>query len=240
MPLQPLPTLGQLRDELAMRLGFAAQLGHLGAHDHLLRAFLEDAQKQLWWQFDWPQTYRTVEREMGVDQERYDYPDLCSPSGLLSVAVAVGEGHGWRALREAMGWQVVVMAGSDAHCTSGWPLYFARREQLYVWPVPRETGGRLRVSFKPIPTRFTVDSDRCALDDRAVFLQALVAAKLHFRQPDASYVRQQLDKLLMKLRAASHGDLRYDARADGPKTHFDAAGGWHDSQQLSRDSAGGW
>jgi hypothetical protein len=248
MSQQAKPTLGALRDELAQRLGFGAQLGNLGAQDALLRLFLTDAQAQLWWMFSWPDTIGVAERTLEADQERYDYPDDCDVAGIVAVVCVrddrAGQWGSKNRLMEAQGRQAVrVTGGHDGYACSGWPLYYARRDQLYIWPVPSQSGGRLLIEYKAQPKPFQNDSDRCVLPDRAVFLQALVAAKLHYRQPDASYAQQQLDLLWGRMRASEHGERRYMARAAGPDTHRKAVFGneaMHDGHAHTQTDSHGW
>ena len=90
----------------------------------------------------------------------------------------------------------------------GMPIFFEIREYLEVWPVPDKTyviwlKGHLGI--KP----FEQDTDECTIDSRLVFLMALANAKAHYGQPDGGNYFRQLEVMLGRLVASSHGLKRY-------------------------------
>lgn len=219
MALRPEKTLGELRDQLASRLGFGAQIGNLGAQDTILRGFLDDAQRELWWQFDWPQIHKRTTRTTGVNQEVYDYPDGCAPSGITTMWARRPAGR-WVLLTEGIG---PLQDTATSFVGDQIPRRYAREAQLRVWPIPQEA-LELRFEYTLEPTRFTQDSDRCTLPDAPVFLHALACAKRHYRQPDAEAVEKRLGALIGKIRMAEHGNTRYNARSGADSQTHDWTG----------------
>lgn len=194
-------TLGELRDDLARRLGFGAQVGHLGDMDETLKSFLESAQEELWRQFDWPRLRTTHTRDTGIEQEFYDYPDDCDPDRIYQVDVQYEQF--WHKLEEGISHR------HDSFKDYHWyPIRYERRQQLEVWPLPKGNYP-LRIEYLAKPARFRDDKDRCTIDSHLVFLQALVIAKRHYGQPDADRVENQMKAHLGKLRASEHGNERY-------------------------------
>ena len=96
----------------------------------------------------------------------------------------------------------------------GMPLFFELREYLEVWPIPDKTyviwlKGHLGLK------NFDEDADECTIDSRLIFLMALANAKAHYGQPDGGNYFRQLEVMLGRLVASSHGVKRYipDPRA---------------------------
>ncbi len=206
-------TLGEIRSDLQIRLGFGAagQAGVVNAP--VIDSFIRSADEQLYWQCDWRHLIGAQERLTGIDQAMYDYPPDANPSRLLQVAVRVGGV-----------WQVLT-AGIELYHRSrdyhGAPTRFDAVSQVELWPVPDEQMP-LRFEYVQGYQHMVRDNDRPMCDSQLVFLQALVNAKLHYRQPDgqvyADQMRALLDKIMQRQRRHdSFGPNRNDAVLPPPR-----------------------
>ena len=86
-----LPTkrnLGDMRQELRDRLGFAATGRQAGPNTSIMNSFLRNGQVQLYWQFDWPLLKR-VDKTTNTNQGQvlYDLPDDVDPDRLVNIAM---------------------------------------------------------------------------------------------------------------------------------------------------------
>ena len=206
-------TLGEIRSDLQIRLGFGAagQAGVVNAP--IIDSFIRSADEQLYWQCDWRHLISTQERLTGIEQALYDYPSDANPSRLLQVAVRVGGV-----------WQVLT-AGIELYHRSrdyhGAPTRFDAVSQVELWPVPDEQMP-LRFEYVQGYQHMVRDNDRPMCDSQLVFLQALVNAKLHYRQSDgqvyADQMRALLDKTMQRQRRHdSFGPNRNDAVLPPPR-----------------------
>lgn len=196
MALRPQRTLGELRDELARKLGFGAQLSALGHLDEVLKGFLRDSQLQLWWQHRFPELWREYEVATGAGQVVYDYPDDCDPLRIFGVWIKVS--GIWSELHEG----ITPLHRSDP-ITHAWPLRFLLREQLEVWPPPETTAYTLRIEYQAYPERFDADTDRASLYDELVLMHAIADGKNQYEHADADRYEAKMRALLGKLNAGA-------------------------------------
>ena len=188
-------TLGELRAELSVRLGFGAS-GSAGINSALLNSFLSGAQGQLYEQFDWKALRRSEEISTGVAQTLYDWPADGNLERVLEVAV--NDGVRWVPLTEG------ITLGMRSDATPQMPRRFERFEQMEVWPIP-DAVYPVRREYVAALGRFTQDNDRASLDEGLIFLHALANAKQHYRQPDAQSYATQLAATLGRLKAKNRG-----------------------------------
>jgi len=212
-------TLGQLRADLMLRLGFGAQVNNPppGMTD-LLNSFLIEAQELLYRRYDVLRTERffTWELQEGVrfydvDANAESCPTKLDPRKITWVGV---ERDGiWCPLSCGIPPELY---SHDQR--SGWPQRYEIRSCIEVWPVPEADAGKLRVKGRFEIQPFAADTDRTTIDDRTVFLLALANAKAHYRQPDAGNYVQELESYMQTLVAGAHQTRRYipgrDARLD--------------------------
>lgn len=190
-------TLGELRSTLARRLGFGAQ-GSAGVNSGLLDSFLQDAQDQLWSQFDWRHLIKYDEKATAAGQTLYDWAtDFDATRPLYDVAI--WDGARWVPMNEGINW-----AMRSTSTTQTIPARYERYAQMEVWPEP-DTAYTMRRYYVATCARFTQDGDRASLDDGIIFLHALTNAKHHYRQPDADRYGRQLEAMLAKLKSQSRG-----------------------------------
>ena len=182
-------TLGEIRSDLQIRLGFGAagQAGVVNAP--VIDSFIRSADEQLYWQCDWRHLISTLERLTGIEQALYDYPSDANPSRLLQVAVRVG--GVWQALTAGI---ELYHRSRDSH---GVPYRYDAIGQVELWPVP-DSPIPLRFEYVKAYQHMVSDNDRPMCDSQLVFLQALVNAKLHYRQPDGQVYADQMRALLDK------------------------------------------
>ena len=188
-------TLGELRSELSRRLGFGAQ-GSSGINSALLDSFLQNAQDQLFAAFEWRNLIKYDEKETGVGQVNYDWPDDCDPTHIREIAVY--DGSRWVPMLEGISFS---NRSTDIHSI---PHRYERYNQMEVWPAP-DAIYTIRRYYVATPARFTQDNDRASIDDGLVFLHALTNAKLHYRQEDGQAYANQLNAMLDKLKAKNRG-----------------------------------
>lgn len=188
-------TLGELRSTLALRLGFGAT-GSAGINAGLLDSFLQNAQYQLFAQFEWRHLIKYDEKTTGVDQALYDWAVDCDPSRIREIAI--NDGSRWVPMHEGISF---AMRSNDSQAT---PMRYERYAQMEVWPVP-DAVYTIRRYYTATPARFTEDNDRASIDDALVFLHALANAKLHYKQADGEGYGSQLQTMMEKLKGQSRG-----------------------------------
>lgn len=189
-------TLGELRAELQLRLGFGMS-GQAGiVNSPIMDSFLRSAQVQLYEMFDWRELCAFEERLTGVDQAMYDYPPACNVERIQRVAIWTGAqwaplDEGIEIKRRGIGW-------------GAWPTRYARFAQMEIYPPPRSQMWMRREYVRTL-LRFTHENDRASIPDEMVFLWALADAKAHYRQPDADRYAKQVEAHTLKLKAKHRG-----------------------------------
>ena len=210
-------TLGALRDEIARRLGFHQQGGQAQANRLLIEDFVKAAQSELWWMLDFPELRRVADIPIdnavdvnGSPQIFWDWPTGCDPRRLHGIRALVT--NWWRPLIKG------IEESHDSLTATGYRAYPQRWDdgpQLEIWPAP-DRAYTVRVEYQALPAPFVADADPCSIDDELVLLHALVAAKTHYRQEDASVYASQLAAMIRRFRAAAHGLNEYDADRPSP------------------------
>ncbi len=194
-------TLKQLRDDLALRLGFGAQHSQINAP--LLNSFLRSANSQLWVVSEWLHGRKDYEGALTTPWQFMAYPTGCEPGFIRSISAKVS------------GQWVPLHRGIDDSMRSSitsasYPTHYdenandAGESKLEFWPVSTANVD-IRIEFEAQPSAFTKDTDRASLPDELVFLHALVNAKLHYRQPDGESYVGQLNNMLDQYKARNFG-----------------------------------
>ena len=212
-------TLGELRSDIQVRLGFgmAGQSGVVNAP--LIDSMLRSAQNQLYEQFDWSNLRAVETRMTGQNQQFYDYPANCNVDRLHGLYIKFGgQNHKLEEGIDALSRQIPA---------SSIPLKYERRDQIELWPVP-QAQYEFRLEYEKTPGAFTANSDRCSLPDEIVYLHALANAKEHYRQPDAKTYMSQLESMMLRLKARHRGNKTY-SRSRGESSPYDSA---PDSSQM--------
>jgi hypothetical protein len=189
-------TLGEMRSELARRLGFGAQ-GSSGINSGLLDSFLQSAQDQLWWQFDWRHLITYDEKITEAGSVAYDWATDCDPTRITSLAI--WDGVRWVPMDEGIDWAMRSTVDSRTI-----PARYERFAQMEIWPEPDDAYTVRRYYVRSCDA-FTQDAHRASLDDALIFLHALTNAKAHYRQPDSQGYATQLEAMLTRLKGKSRG-----------------------------------
>lgn len=212
-------TLGELRYDLLVRLGYAAQAANPPpGMATLLDNFLQRAQKFLYRRYRALQTERFYEWPMTVDERFYgirDNADACTrkldPQRITWVGVEDLNGT-WMELHRG-----IPPEAYTSVTFTGIPARYEVRQCIEVFPAPREAYTlRVKGHFGLEP--FTLDTDHCTVDSELLFMWALANAKNHYGQPDAADIASQAQTYLRDLVAEGHGTARYipGARASAP------------------------
>lgn len=188
-------TLGDVRADIQIRLGFGAA-GQSGVvNSALIDSMIKSAQEQLYMQFNWDSLKSFQERITGANQQFYDYPNDCNIERIIGIWCLYGGQY--FELKEGIN-------TSLRNATSGGvPTRYNRQDQIEIWPVPSDNSFTLRIEYIRQLTPLVNNSDRLSLPSEMIFLHALANAKLHYRQPDAQVYSSQLDALMNKLKAAN-------------------------------------
>jgi hypothetical protein len=203
-------TLADLRYDLLVRLGYAAQANNpppgMAA---LLNSFLERGQAFLYRRYKALQTERFYRWTMTVGERFYglrDNIDDCTRKltpGMIT----------WVGVEDLNGTWMEMTAGiPPAFYTSvsfeGIPSHYEVRQCIEVFPAPAEA-YTLRVKGRFGLARFTEDTDTATIDSELLFLWALANAKNHYGQGDANDVAAQAQTYLRDLIAEGHTTRRY-------------------------------
>lgn len=194
-------TLKQLRDDLAVRLGFAAQ--HSQVNAALLNSFLRSANQQLWIQSSWLHGRKDYEGTLTAGAQFLAYPAGLEPGFITSIAAKIS------------GQWVPLDNGIDPEhrlsiTSASYPTRYAENAndagtvKLEFWPLTSQNVD-IRIEFDASGGAFTSDTDRPSVPDELVFLHALVNAKLHYRQPDGQGYASQLETMLSAYKARNFG-----------------------------------
>lgn len=203
-------TLAELRSDVMIRLGYAAQVSNPPpGMAILINNFLQRAQAFLYRRYRPLQTERIYRWTMTVGERFYgirDNIDDCvkklEPNRISWVGLTDLNGA-WLPLRNGI--------PPEFYTTSmynGIPSHFEIRQCIEVFPAPDEA-YTLRVKGQFGLMRFTEDTDPCTVDSELLFMWALANAKNHYGQPDAADVAAQAQTYLRDLIAESHGTRRY-------------------------------
>lgn len=192
MPLNR--TLGELRGELAPRLGFGAAGANAGQLIPILNAIIHSSQVQLYWGFDWRVLRAWVIKTLGANQVNVDFPDKIHPDRVDWISILYSNvwtpplTRGISAEMYTSQDRISVPTHWDMNSASGSP-------QIEFWP-ESDTTYQYRVFGTAPLGRLTQDNDRTTLDSDIVSLHALAAAKLHYQHKDAEYYIGQLTQLM--------------------------------------------
>lgn len=203
-------TLAELRFDVMVRLGYAAQANNPPpGMATLIDSFLNRAQKTLYRRYKALHTERFYrwtmtpgERFYGVRDNIDDCLKKLEPGRITWVGVEDLNGA-WNELRAGIPPHFYTAVDFD-----GLPSHFEVRQCIEVFPAP-DVAYTLRVKGHFGLMRFTEDTDRCTIDSDLVFLWALANAKNHYGQPDASDIAAQAQTLLKDLVSETHARKRY-------------------------------
>lgn len=213
----PSRTLAELRTELMRRLGFSAMtVAPPPGMPELLDSFLQGSQRSLYRQYSVLRTERFYTWQMVVGERFYDLDGNYDANGddppctkrldprKITWAGISDSDTSWRPL----------ICGIPPECytqpdVTAWPTRYEVRQCIEVWPAPSDANLRLRIKGHFGLEPFAANTDKCTIDDEAVFLFALARAKAHYRQPDAANYQTDAMTYIRNLVAGSHQTRRY-------------------------------
>lgn len=202
----PTNTLANMRLELMRRLGFAGMTNNPPpGMAELLNSFLQSAQDELYWGFQWRHLIRDFRMTLTIGQALYDIPldgvDFLEFRRIQTVTIINGTQYSGPLLE---GIPDELRTGA----TSGIPYRYEAQQYLEFYPPP-SSAYLVTVKGYCGLRRFTLDDDVCMLDFRLVFLWALANAKAHYGQPDAGRYDLKVETLRRQLNGRAHGQTRY-------------------------------
>lgn len=212
-------TLGELRQELRDRLGFASTGGRSGANTSIIDSFLRNAQSQLYWQFDW-KFLISVDKSIVTNKSQtlYDWPDAVDPDRLIQVLAEDTSSSlpNIYPLVEGIDWN-----HDNYTTTENKPSRYERRDQIEIWPAPDSANYKIWLEYVQRLGRFTQDADRASIDEDLILLHAISNAKSHYGHRDSQVYVQQLNALLQRLKSGGMGSKRYSRLNSGSSISHD-------------------
>jgi hypothetical protein len=220
-------TLAELRTELLVRLGYAAQTNNPPpGMNALLTSFLQGANRMAYEQYPVLRTMRFYTWDLVQGVKFYDLDanaDLASagdPGADPPVpAVPCTKRLNplkieWVGLSDGQNWWRPLICGIKPEFYSwvdveGFPTHYDIRQCIEVWPAPASSEYRLRIKGEFGLEPFAADTDRPTVDDEAVFLMALARAKAHYGQPDAANYETDARRYIGLKTAGTHLTARY-------------------------------
>jgi hypothetical protein len=191
-------TLGELRQQLRTRLGFAAAGAAAGVIQANLDSILQEAQVLLYWTHDWARLRKYWDTTVGLNQYLIDYPDGCNPERIK--AISVNRNDVWSPpLKKGISPQMYTTQ-DNTRDPYAWEPY----EQIELYPKADQQYD-VRIFGVRTLGRFTDTNDRSTIDDSMVFTVALGRAKAHYRHPDAGAYGEDANALLIRLKGKNWG-----------------------------------
>lgn len=206
-------TLAQLRNRMAIRCGYGAQVANLAPGVvATLNEYLLNAQNQLYRQHDEIWSQRMYAWQMEIGQRYYGFAQDesdCRTLDPLNISWV-----GFEDLNQA--WYSLI-SGIDpvlytrAQISTGWPTHYEIRACIEIFPAPKAQYTLwIKGRFPPDP--FTEDDDLATIDSEAIYLLACGMYKSAYAQPDASQLLTQADNYTKYIVAKMHGTRRYVPR----------------------------
>lgn len=211
----PNQTLLELRTDLLVRLGYAAQAASPPpGMALLLDSFLKRSQAYLYRKYNALRTERFFEWTMNsTDGIRFydlvDNEDECTKRmdaykvSWVGISDVAGANDTWLPLIEGIPPEFYTSVNRP-----GIPTRYEIRQCIEVFPAP-DRDYKLRIKAHFGLEAFAADDDQATIDSDLLFLWALGQAKAHYGQPDAADVKAEAGDYLKQLIKGSHGTARY-------------------------------
>jgi hypothetical protein len=204
-------TLGQLRKQLRVRLGFIAQGPAAENNRDVLNDFLQEAQEEIYEELELAALRKKCTLVLSAGSYLYDWhndaeDEDIDPGRVLSMWIEIGD-----TCRDPLV-QGITERMRELKDLRDFPTrYDVLNGQMELWPIP---GGayNLIIEYTQDLGRFTQDADRATVPDRLLFLKALATAKAHYRHPDANVAGQDYTNMLRRVKSQQFSNKRYVAR----------------------------
>lgn len=211
--------LGDLREDMMVRLGYAAQRAKMPpGMKALIDNFLQNAQRVL---------YRKLRGTSGELERFFDWTmtpnerfyDLHADDAAGTLKIARDQiTNAW--IEDLNGMWIPIEYGiNPVYFTMlarpGIPSRYEIRQSLEVFPAPDKAYIlHVKGRFGLLP--FEADDDKCSIDPDLLFLWALARAKNHYQQPDATGIAEEANAMLRSVISGSHQRTRYIPRFEKP------------------------
>jgi hypothetical protein len=200
-------TLGTLRAELAMRLGFVPT-GPAAQHQRAeLDSFLQEAQEYVYAQTQGNQSACTASFVTSPGERLYDWHDRARDQTIEPHRVQeVGIQHAKRYEKLVHG---ISAHKRESQLARGCPRYYDNlNKQLLLWPTPNARYTVILTYHAALP-QLEQDADRPGVPEKLLLLYAIASAKAHYRHADAAVAGKAFDALLREYQSRQHGQRRY-------------------------------
>ncbi len=201
-------TLGQLRAQLQLRLGFISSGPGSQNNKGVLNSFLQESHDLICSEVDVKSMQKRAALPLVKGSARYDWhndtlDENIDPGRIISIWVQVSDQNPVELC------QGITEADRSFSDQQAWPTRWDNvNGQMEVWPVP-DASYRLIIWYTAPQARFERDADRPSVPDRLVFLYALSVAKAHYRHVDAQVSGKMFERQLNTYKAAQHENQRY-------------------------------
>lgn len=201
-------TLGELRAQLQLRLGFISSGPGSLNNKGVLNSFLQEGHDLICSEVDVKSMSRRAQLPLVKGSSLYDWhndvlDEDIDPARITSIWVQVSDQNPVQLC------QGITEADRSFNDTQSWPSRWDNVSgQMEVWPVP-DQAYQLIIWYTAPQARFDRDSDRPSVPDRLVFLYALSVAKAHYRHSDAQVSGNMFERQLRKYKADQHENQRY-------------------------------
>jgi len=198
-------TLGEIRAALRALLGFGASGAASGANQTLIDEHIRNAQNLLYWTHDWAHLRKYATLSLGASQYLIDYPSDANPDRVQAISVL--RGNVWsEPLPKGIPAQLYTTQDNPS-----WPQRWEPYEQIQLWPLSDQAYS-VRCFYIQALGGLTADADRASIDDALIQMIALWTTKAHYRQPDAGLHQTNGEALLVRLKAKSWGQTKFNPR----------------------------
>jgi hypothetical protein len=193
-------TLGEVRKEILVRLGFSDTQGH-DNNKQLIDGIIEHAQNQLFFQYDFLLNRKVSNKTLSAGSVLYDFPTDCDYRQIVDIVITNDAGN---YVKLTNGINFLDENTTERSIPA---KYDVRDGQALLNPIP-DKAYVIRFEYYEKPSRLTQDADQLSLDDEIVFILALIDIKNHYKM-DSSTEQQQFKAQLDKKRDASLGAKRF-------------------------------
>lgn len=200
MALPTYATLGSLRRELGLRLGYGTTYGQ--ATTERLDSIILRVQEHLYEVLDWNRREEDFPIETVADQTEYPYPETLDPDRVVRARVRLTDRGTWIWLGDGFDLEQFYRAYRS------YPLRYRLRDQIEIWPVPDGVYRMVFTGFLRLPAS-AGDDTPLVMPDRLVLWGAIIDGEIEKGKNAPAQVVASYNSGIRRLRAQQHGDRRY-------------------------------
>ena len=191
-------TLQQLRDDLAVSLGFGAMGGAQPNQIPYLTQVLQQSQNYLWGELKLNSTSRTHVETLGMGQEVLDVPSDCQVGYLRGVFYK--DGNVWVRLHHGLPDEYDLSIRDTPQFYGVNTRYDKDNLQIQFYPIPQEP-VEIRMDYFAQPNRFARNDDRASVPDHLLMTLAIGTAKMHYQQADGQVYMDRYQKEMRRVKS---------------------------------------